>query len=604
MNSRANVCGTVAALVASLLTPNSHAACGTPTFHGGRLVQHAKVYVTYWGFGTPLNDPDGLVQRTHDFFAGIGGTPWNDVVTQYDNGSTKIYNDASILKGEWYDNTNSISNGYPGVVVCTSASPCISTDAVGAEAQAAAYHFYLAGQLPGGYQEPDAIQVVVTPSNVQHYNIGEIHVCAVHGHRQVSPNPETIFLEMPYTSRAKYPWFDPNALTWTQFSCDAPSGVNGFVQLLHHELAEAVTNPEQQSPTLGGWWDDAAGCGEIGDRCGAPYDKVTLGTTAATLTTSTLVNRTPTPSNCITSTFAQQAYYYVGGDGKVYYRRQGHDYTDSTWRSAAPSGIQVVGKPGAVSWGKDRVDLFASASGGLQHGYSNDGGTSFGWNLWGSPAVSFYNAASAASWGAQRVDVVVRGADLHVYHRSWDHNILSGWEDWGSPPGGASGPPTIASTQSGDDTFWPLQVVAYVVGTNGHVWQLNAPQSAAPSAWVDTGAPPAGVALQGGLAAAAYSPSGFAVFGQDSGLNTQFMLSDAWAPAHPATWQSLGKPAGTVTLAPGAAALGDGRFVAAAVAGGSVYYKGQFTGSAFGSWVSLGSGASPPTSGGLAMSGW
>ncbi len=87
---------------------------GTPAndlcWLGGRVVHDPKLYLVYWGWGTPMNDPSNFVPITDTFARGIGATRALAIPTQYYDdylpGSFYIPNPADIVKGVWYDNTN------------------------------------------------------------------------------------------------------------------------------------------------------------------------------------------------------------------------------------------------------------------------------------------------------------------------------------------------------------------------------------------------------------------------------------------------------------------------------------------------------------------
>ncbi|HEY8741300.1 MAG TPA: hypothetical protein VIN56_11980 [Candidatus Dormibacteraeota bacterium] len=80
-----------------------------------------RVYLVYWGTqwnnGAAANDPAGEAAIQHDFFTAVGGSSWNNSVTQYCQGvasGTIFCNEAGtpatnpitgVLAGTWYDNT-------------------------------------------------------------------------------------------------------------------------------------------------------------------------------------------------------------------------------------------------------------------------------------------------------------------------------------------------------------------------------------------------------------------------------------------------------------------------------------------------------------------
>jgi hypothetical protein len=77
----------------------------------------------------------------------------------------------------------------------------------------------------------------------------------------------------------------------------------------------------------------------------------------------------------------------------------------------------------AVSWGKDRLDIFVRGTDGAVYHKAWDGKAWFpsdqpdGWNLIGGSTIG---APVAVSWGKDRLDLFVRGTDNGIYHKAWD----------------------------------------------------------------------------------------------------------------------------------------------------------------------------------------
>jgi hypothetical protein len=90
------------------------------SYHGGvagsGVVTGAdKVYVIFWGSQWNSNDPSGQAAIQLDFFNHVGGSSWNNSVTQYcqgvasgtvtcPSGSVFAVNPSNVLGGSWYDN--------------------------------------------------------------------------------------------------------------------------------------------------------------------------------------------------------------------------------------------------------------------------------------------------------------------------------------------------------------------------------------------------------------------------------------------------------------------------------------------------------------------
>jgi hypothetical protein len=113
------------------------------SYHGGvggiGVETAPAVYIVYWGSQWNNNDPSGEAAIQQNFLNGVGGSSWNNSVTQYCQGvasgtifcngaGTAAGNPTGVLKGFWYDNA--------------SAAPSRPTQSqLAAEAVAAAAHF-------------------------------------------------------------------------------------------------------------------------------------------------------------------------------------------------------------------------------------------------------------------------------------------------------------------------------------------------------------------------------------------------------------------------------------------------------------------------------
>ena len=90
------------------------------SYHGGNPGVETgadKVYLVFWGSQWNSNDPSGEAGIEQDFFNHVGGSSWNNSVTQYCEGvaagtvtcgtsGTHATNPAGVLAGVWYDNTS------------------------------------------------------------------------------------------------------------------------------------------------------------------------------------------------------------------------------------------------------------------------------------------------------------------------------------------------------------------------------------------------------------------------------------------------------------------------------------------------------------------
>jgi hypothetical protein len=130
-------------------------------------------------------------------------------------------------------------------------------------------------------------------------------------------------------------------------------------------------------------------------------------------------------------------------------------------------GPMSPGSPTVASWGPGRLDVFTcrhTAPGeGLYWAYYN--GVSWtGWYDLGHPAgVLLDSDPAAVSWGPDRIDVFARGDDSHLWHKCWNGTSWTGWDDLGGAL--ASGPAAASRA------LWHLDVFA--LGPGGRVWQRS-----------------------------------------------------------------------------------------------------------------------------------
>ena len=124
----------------------------------------------------------------------------------------------------------------------------------------------------------------------------------------------------------------------------------------------------------------------------------------------------------------------------------------------APAGASIVAQPSIESWAANRLDMFVAATDGQVYIKSWTGSqwvpSQTGWNPLGAPPGGIVGAPKAISWGPDRLDIFARGRnDGQLYIKSWTGSA-GGWvpaqtADWnplGAPPGGAvAQPPEVVS---------------------------------------------------------------------------------------------------------------------------------------------------------------
>ena len=125
-------------------------------------------------------------------------------------------------------------------------------------------------------------------------------------------------------------------------------------------------------------------------------------------------------------------------DSHLYHRVYENNAWQGTGWEDLSDGHTIEVSPAAVSWGPDRIDLFAVWDKQVHHrGFQ--AGT---WNPWTENLEGVTNdALVAASWKPLRVDVLVRTADNFMSSRYWESGVTHengrSWSDWGNIGGTA-----------------------------------------------------------------------------------------------------------------------------------------------------------------------
>jgi serine protease len=214
-------------------------------YHGGLNgtgVQTApdSVYLIYWGSQWNNNDPSGEAAIQQAFFNGVGGSSWNNSVTQYCEGvapgtticgssGTQAANLGAVLAGVWYDNSSAVPS-HP------------TQSQIAAEAVKAATHF-------GGVTAN--VQFVINTATGNSSSGFGTQYCAYHSSTS-SGMGEVAYTNMPYIT-------DAGASCGANFN--GLGSKAGITIVGGHEFAETETDPY---PNTG--WVDSNGA-ENGDKC-------------------------------------------------------------------------------------------------------------------------------------------------------------------------------------------------------------------------------------------------------------------------------------------------------------------------------------------------
>jgi hypothetical protein len=221
------------------------------SFHGGNpgvVTGSDKVYLVAWGSGWGTNgftDPSGEVALLQSFFGKVGGSAWNNSVTQYcqgvpvgtvtcgTSGTHAVNPSGSLLGGVWYDTTNPAPN-----------SP--SQSDLAAEAARAAAHF---GNTLAATNR--TVQYAILTATGHNASGAGSQYCAWHSSTS-SAYGTLAYTNMPYVT-------DYGASCGANFN---GLGANAGITIVEgHEFAETETDIYPN----GGWLDSRGA--ENADKC-------------------------------------------------------------------------------------------------------------------------------------------------------------------------------------------------------------------------------------------------------------------------------------------------------------------------------------------------
>lgn len=514
---------------------------GTPAnnvcYQGGSVLTAPKIYLVYWGWGSPMSDPLGAVPVLDAFSRGIGGTKSGGVVTQYYQFDPLEYcgSPSDMVAGVWYDNTNPLpSNPW-------------SPYAIDDEALRARTYF--------GNPAWGAIYVVALPRTAN-YPSG---YCARHGWTTTPQGQAVPYIDFPYQ-----PDIFSNCYSGITTAVDAVSAV------YHHELVEALTDPLNSSPNWG--WLDTNGS-EVSDKCSTPLPKVSLPRFNTSSPTYFMVaphwsNGTNNETGACATNFMSFHMAFTRGSGGQVYRRSWDHTTDSgSWNlvSGQPGGVTIVSDPAAVLWDERRVDMFAVDSNqNIRHAYSDNSGNWFTWDNWGKPPGTFVSMSRPAVVSKRRssLNVFVVGCaaamSCTLFRRKWEYDPATGgitdtgWQNWGSPLTTGLSAPAATAGATGEHR---LDVWVRTLEATPQLRHLYTDDDGGTRTWDNWGAP-SGATLTGAPDAASWGPSRFDVFIQ----NTAADIVHRWWQSGSSGWDNWGQPsAGAAFANPGVTTLGDGR---------------------------------------------
>ncbi len=247
---------------------------GELTYHGGGTYggvtqKSPRVYVVFWGsqWGkassnsngdyTFAGDSDKMAPYLQEFYKGLGtdGEVWSAVMTQYCDGVTSgakscpatnanhvAYPSGGTLAGVWYDDS--------------AAAPATATfDQIQQEAVAAAIHF----GNNSARANLDNQYIITSPTGTDPDNVFKNNDCAYHSD---TTNLSWTGDDVAYTNMPYIP--DAGGQCGMGLVNGQSGTLDGVSINASHEYAETVTDAFDDA----GWWGNAAGDDENGDKCG------------------------------------------------------------------------------------------------------------------------------------------------------------------------------------------------------------------------------------------------------------------------------------------------------------------------------------------------
>lgn len=223
------------------------------------------------------------------------------------------------------------------------------------------------------------------------------------------------------------------------------------------------------------------------------------------------------------------AIYHKAWNGSAWFPGAGV----SDWENI---GGVIAGSPVAVSWGKERLDIFgAGYDGQLHHKWwspqSGWGPSVAGWEAIGGK-VSVNPVVT--SWAPGRLDVIIRGYDGAIYHKAFVNNTwYPSLTDWDSLGGSTIGEPSIVS--------WSANRLDMVVrGTDNQVYH----KAWAGNAWYpsQTGWNSLGGIIMSKPSMVSWGPGRFDIVaaGSDTQIYSKsYQEGSGWYPSQ-SGWYSLG----------------------------------------------------------------
>jgi hypothetical protein len=258
--------------------------------------------------------------------------------------------------------------------------------------------------------------------------------------------------------------------------------------------------------------------------------------------------------------------------------------TGPRWSSWEPHAGLVDSGLDVASWAPNRLDVFGRDSAGQLLHKSWDGTTWSGWESLGAPATPagtrLTSDPAAVSWGNNRIDVFARGADDALWTKVWDGTNWSNWIALGAPTAPGGGAPAI--TSGPDATSWAVgRLDVAVLGPDNAVYHRW--YESGWSAWERHEG-----AMASGPSTISWGSGRLDLFAMGTDNTLQHKWWEPWAGW--SAWESLG---GVLTAGPDASSWASGQLdVFARGSAGDLVHK-WWDGTGWSTWESLGGSLSP-----------
>jgi hypothetical protein len=495
-----------------------------------------KLYVDWWGWGSPPNDPGGEIPAVEDFFQNLGGSRWLNTVTQYHTSQGNPGNPIDLWGGEWFGSTNPLpvgSNGRP----CKKNSDCASSLCNVSTGKCYPTNSQFVTEVNtfltnSGFNPPDdGMIAVLTPPAVPNPGFALHDSTTRTGHKSI------VFIENAYVA------------------ANVPNLTFGLM----HEIQESITDPRTRDPN-GTAWQDACAC-EVSDRCNPPPDGSPGSLYVGESPTADWAVQSMWSDNsrggaggCVLAYSTHEDWYFQGRDGNLWHSpnlvpgwldNYGH-----------PTNVNLAGGPGAASWSNGRQDAFVLGSDGQVWQWRQAPGIPPAWVSWVKPPGTVQFEPDAFSWRPQRLDVVVvsRNASAvnEVWRKAYTDDTWIDWQNWGKPVG------VTINSRPGTASWGPNRIDVFFLSTESppNIWHGYSSDGGTTIGWNQSpGGHPTGITLVS-VDAASWGDQRIDVVALGSDGN---VWQQAWDHGSLGNWTNWGNPGATLAFGPGAVGAGEGR---------------------------------------------